>query len=62
MTGWVGYISDVLALACRNTKEVSRELGVCSVHCPRGLTMKAFEEGLALFDAMHTFIEKGGTC
>ena len=37
-------------------------MGVCSVHCPRGLTMKAFEEGLALFDAMHTFIEQGGTC
>ena len=44
-----------------NTKEVASTLGVCSVHTPRGLTMRAFERGLELYDAMHEFLEKGGS-
>lgn len=44
-----------------NTKEVSSVLGVCSVHCPRGLTMNAFERGLELFDEMQAFLERGGS-
>ena len=44
-----------------NTKEVASTLGVCSVHCPGGLTWKAFERGLELYDAMHAFFEEGGS-
>ena len=43
-----------------NTREVSG-LGVCCVCCPNGLTLRAFREGLELYQAMHDFLEKGGS-
>ena len=44
-----------------NTDEVSKELGVVSVWCPRGLTFEAFEKGLETYEAVQAYLRRGGS-